>query len=185
MTDTLKSRENPMSIRSKNALGTALLKLMISRELEDISIQDITKKAGLSRQTFYTNFREKEDILVYLVGGLFGRYRERLEEARPEADGFLIDYFMFWGESRDFLSLLFRRGKGGIFQEANRHFFEAGGLPKGLISSEGDEEPYVRAGLAGMTYELLYIWMTRDLGLSVSALRGLASRILSGELFRE
>ncbi|MBQ3952065.1 MAG: hypothetical protein II668_05835, partial [Oscillospiraceae bacterium] len=128
---------------------------------------------------------EKEDILVYLVGGLFGRYRERLEEARPEADGFLIDYFMFWGDSRDFLSLLFRRGKGGIFQEANRHFFEAGGLPKGLISSEGDEEPYVRAGLAGMTYELLYIWMTRDLGLSVSALRGLASRILSGELFRE
>ena len=41
----VKSRENPMSIRSKNALGTALLKLMISRELEDISIQDITKKA--------------------------------------------------------------------------------------------------------------------------------------------
>lgn len=185
MASSEKNHENPMSVRSKNALGTALLKLLITRELEDVAIQDITKKAGLSRQTFYTNFREKEDILVYLVSGLFARYRERLEDERPGGEGFLIDYFMFWGESREFLSLLFRRGKGGIFQEANRHFFEAGGLPKCLISVSDEDEPYVRAGLAGMTYELLYIWMTRDLGLSVSALRALASRILSGELFRE
>ena len=56
--------ENPMSIRSKNALSSSLLKLMMYKHFTDISISDITERAGLSRQTFYTNFEKKEDIFL-------------------------------------------------------------------------------------------------------------------------
>lgn len=185
MAEAVKKHENPMSVRSKNALGTALLKLLMSREPDDISIADITKKAGLSRQTFYTNFRAKEDILVYLVDGLFERYRERVRRMRPAAEELIVDYFIFWGDSREFLSLLFRRGLGGLFQNANRQFFEADGLPRGIITASEEREPYVRACLAGITFELLYIWMTRDMGLSVNALSGISARLVSGELFDE
>ena len=90
-----------MSIRSKNALAEALLALMLREAFDDISISDITDKAFLSRQTFYTNFSKKEDILEYLLDGLFARYQAQLQQGRCEPDNFIVDYFIFWNNSRE------------------------------------------------------------------------------------
>lgn len=177
-------RENPMSVRSKNALSQTLLKLMLYKPFDDIAITDITARAGLSRQTFYTNFERKEDILVYLIHGLFRRYLDKLAAARPVPDNLMIDYFLYWGESRDFLSLLFRQNMGRLFQDCNRAFFvEDTGILDDLFHCESWQLPYIKASLAGITYELLYMWITRDQGLSVDTLTGLTRNLLNGALF--
>ena len=179
-------RENPMAIRSKNALSSALLKLMLAKELSDISISDITSKAGLSRQTFYTNFSCKEDILRYLLMGLFSRYHERLTQSKPEPDNLIIDYFIFWGDSRDFLSLLFRQNLGYLFQDMNRSFFlEDTDCINDLFTSEEWQLPYVKVSIAGITYELLLIWITKEQGLPVSVLSSMTSMLLGGKIFNE
>ena len=85
--------ENPMAIRSKNALSEALLKLMMYKPFRDVTVSDITGRAGLSRQTFYTNFQKKEDILIYLIQGLFRRYLDKITQVRPVPENLLIDYF--------------------------------------------------------------------------------------------
>ncbi len=179
-------RENPMSVRSKNALAEMLLKLMMYKPFGEISISDITGRAGLSRQTFYTNFQKKEDILVYLLHGLFQRYLDRLLAARPAAEELLIDYFIFWGDSRDFLSLLFRQNMGYIFQDCNRAFFieDTDGL-NAIFTCEDWQLPYIKASIAGVTYELLYMWITRDRGLTVDVLTGLARNLLAGKMFEK
>lgn len=43
----------------------ALFKLMAEYEYEKISVIDIAGKAGVSRATFYRNFKRKEDIISY------------------------------------------------------------------------------------------------------------------------
>lgn len=43
----------------------ALFKLMAEYEYEKISVIDIANKAGVSRATFYRNFKRKEDIIIY------------------------------------------------------------------------------------------------------------------------
>ena len=100
-------RENPMAVRSKNALASSLLELMMRRHYSDISISDITEYAGLSRQTFYTNFQKKDDILIYLIRRLFQKYHNMLTASKPVPENLIIDYFIFWGDSKDFLALLF------------------------------------------------------------------------------
>ena len=176
--------ENPMSIRSKNALSQTLLKLMMYKPFEDISISDITARAGLSRQTFYTNFQKKEDILIYLLHGLFQRYLDKLTAARPVPENLMIDYFLFLGDSRDFLSLLFRQDLGRLFQDCNRAFFiEDAELLDDLFTCESWQLPYIKASLAGVTYELLYMWITRDQGLSVYVLSSMTRNILKGAIF--
>lgn len=177
-------KENPMAIRSKNALSQTLLKLMMYKPFEEIAITDITARAGLSRQTFYTNFERKEDILVYLLHGLYRRYLDKITAARPVPDNLLIDYFLFWGDSRDFLSLLFRQNMGYLFQDANRAFFiEDTDILNDLFHCESWQLPYIKASLAGITYELLYMWITRDQGLSVDTLTALTRNLLHGALF--
>lgn len=177
-------RENPMSVRSKNALSRALLTLMMYKPLDDITISHITARAGLSRQTFYTNFEKKEDILTYLLHGLFRRYLDRITAAPPVPDNLMIDYFLFWGDSRDFLSLLFERNMDWLFQNCNRAFFvEDTEALDGLFRCESWQLPYIKASLAGVTYELLYIWITRDQGLPVDTLTGLTRNLLNGAMF--
>jgi AcrR family transcriptional regulator len=53
-------KENPMSIRSKDGIEQALLSLMIEQPYKSITIRSLTEHAGLSRQTFYLNFENKE-----------------------------------------------------------------------------------------------------------------------------
>lgn len=42
----------------------ATIKLLDTKDLKDISITEIIKKAGVSRMSFYRNFKRKEDILI-------------------------------------------------------------------------------------------------------------------------
>lgn len=99
-------------------------------------------------------------------------------------ENLLIDYFLFWGDSRDFLSLLFRQDLGYLFQNCNRAFFiEDTDVINDLFTCESWQLPYIKASLAGVTYELLYMWITRDQGLTVDVLNSLTRNLLGGKLF--
>ena len=53
----------------------------------------------------------------------------------------------------------------------------------GIFSAEPWQLPYIKASMAGLTYELLYLWITSDQGLSVNVLTALAENLLSGKIF--
>ncbi len=176
--------ENPMALRSKNALSETLLKLMLYKPFKDITVSDITSRAGLSRQTFYTNFQRREDILVYLLHGLFRRYLTKLTASAPEPEELLIDYFLFWGDSRDFLTLLFRQEMGYLYQDCNRSFFvEDTQILDPLFQCEPWQLPYIKASVAGVTYELMYMWLTQGQGLTVDTLGTVTRNLLGGRMF--
>lgn len=58
-----KNKGNTVSNRSKLWLENALLKLMETENYKEITIQEITANAGLSRRTFYRNYSSKDEIL--------------------------------------------------------------------------------------------------------------------------
>ena len=179
-------RENPMAVRSKTALAQALLAELMEREFDDITVSHITGRAGLSRQTFYTNFDKKEDILNFLLSSLFSKYSGRKSPSALTPQNFIIDYLIFWDSNRDFISLLFKRGLGYLFQNKNREFFMAEhSVLDRLLSCEKWQLPYIKASVAGLTYELLNLWISSEQGLSVDMLTVLADNLLSGRLFKK
>ena len=54
---------DPRVIRSRRDLCRALLELLQEKSLDDITIQEITSRAMVSKNTFYNNFRDKEELL--------------------------------------------------------------------------------------------------------------------------
>jgi len=51
---------------TKEAIAEALITLCEKRTFHKISVQDITKKVGLNRQTFYYHFASKYDLLRWV-----------------------------------------------------------------------------------------------------------------------
>lgn len=63
---------------TKESIFTALMILMAQKNFKEISITEITKKAGVSRMAFYRNYEIKEDIITTYIDELFQEYLNRL-----------------------------------------------------------------------------------------------------------
>jgi len=55
-----------MSTITKRALAQSLSELLSTRQLENITVKDITDKCGLSRNTFYYHFCDIYDLLEWM-----------------------------------------------------------------------------------------------------------------------
>ena len=50
---------------SQKCIKEAFFALLKEKNFQDITISDLCKKADISRQTFYSLFKNKENILIY------------------------------------------------------------------------------------------------------------------------
>jgi AcrR family transcriptional regulator len=65
------SRASRQAQRSREWMLDALLLLLDEMPYDKISISAITKKAGVARQTFYRNYRSKDDIVLRYLESIF------------------------------------------------------------------------------------------------------------------
>tara|TARA_R110001592_G_scaffold107558_8_gene300956 strand:- start:697 stop:1272 length:576 start_codon:yes stop_codon:yes gene_type:complete len=69
--------------KSREKLRNALAQLLREQSLEQISIEQITDKAGVTRPTFYSNYQSRQDIIIEHVEHWLAR-RETLFQAFME-----------------------------------------------------------------------------------------------------
>ena len=55
-----------MAINVKYIIATALLELCETKSLEALTVKQILEKSGVSRQTFYNHFIDKNDLIQYV-----------------------------------------------------------------------------------------------------------------------
>lgn len=97
--------------QSYRMIEEGLFQLMEEKPYARITVSEITKKADVSRRTFYRLYREKDEVLHRYLGNLCREYRTKL----PALEKYDIcqiarEYFSFWYQYRDFLLLIHRCG---------------------------------------------------------------------------
>ncbi len=65
--------------RSQEKLQLALAQHLQSKTIDEITIGELTKTAGVSRQTFYSNFDSKQSILLSRIEALFEKSWSKTE----------------------------------------------------------------------------------------------------------
>ena len=66
--------------RTTTALAYALIQLIQeSGGFDDITVRQILQRSGVSRTTFYSHFRSKEDVLHSTYEGVFGVHKAQLQ----------------------------------------------------------------------------------------------------------
>ncbi|MEV6277112.1 TetR/AcrR family transcriptional regulator [Nocardia sp. NPDC051832] len=89
--------------RTRQLLHRALIELMLERGYDRITVRDILERADVGRSTFYTHFRDKDDLLVvssteFLRTALSAAERSapHADWAPPKSDPLAPMYTVFW-----------------------------------------------------------------------------------------
>ena len=75
---------------TKSDIKEAFIQILATRNLEDITISQLTKKAGVNRSTFYLHYLDKQDFLEQLK-----------EEIKQAIEKYLLSLRKNWGISDD------------------------------------------------------------------------------------
>src|SRR5229473_185155 len=67
---------DPRILRSRRMLMESLARLLMKKEFEDISVQEIADDATLNRATFYLHYPDKNALLQAMTGA---RFRDLIE----------------------------------------------------------------------------------------------------------
>lgn len=97
--------------QSCRMIEDGLFQLMKERPYAQITVSEITKRADISRRTFYRLYQEKDAVLHHYFERLCQEYRRK----SPVLENYNIpqiarEYFSFWYQYKDFLLLMHKAG---------------------------------------------------------------------------
>ena len=89
--------------KSKEVFGDALMTLARTQPVERITVKQIVEKSGLSLQTFYNHFHDKEDLVRWLHQSGGERMLARLEGKRYSFHDLTMDNIRFYAQNANYL----------------------------------------------------------------------------------
>ena len=112
----------------KECIFTALILLMEQQDYDKITITDITKKAGVSRMTYYRLYSSKEDILLQQFSKIIQELTDKIRQDSSLTPYRLVYQFFSFFQSglfplRGFIRFTFREqffillGQGNFFED--------------------------------------------------------------------
>lgn len=158
----------------RESITEAMLILMDIKPFTEITISELTEKAGVGRVSFYRNYRSKEEVLVCLLRSEAVKWFESIKDS----------------DGQDYIESYFERCQGliGIVKLLRRHHLTYLLMEtlQSLMGSKTDEpadSAYKKACLCGCIYGVMTEWIRRDMADSPEEI----SRVLAipGEILEE
>ncbi|MCD8120329.1 MAG: TetR/AcrR family transcriptional regulator [Lachnospiraceae bacterium] len=145
------NRKQELNAFIKECITKALIELMENKPLEDITVTELVKKAGVGRVSFYRNFESKEDVLRKQLDSLLEEWGEDYN-SRNDPAYFLESLLNHYYTNKDFFLLLYRRGLSTLMYESIRQVMK-------IDESENNIERYAKSTIAGLIFGAVDEWM--------------------------
>ncbi len=149
----------PYNSLAKECIVTALVELMKVKEYNSITITDIANKSGMSRMTYYRNYKSKDDIIVQYVNDIAASVHELIAASGVSNDNFAYFKILFenLGVLSDIAIVAYNAHMGDLILDAiNRNMLLT--FPP---SSDDGDKIYKRHYYAGAVYNVLIEWLKK------------------------
>lgn len=165
----IESKTDPRVLRTHHSLSHALISLMHEKPFAAITVQEVLERAGVSRSTFYTHYRDKADLFMTEVDQFFEMMANLLTSSGEVSQRVapVRELFAHVAEMRTFIAALLEAGNyHDVFGLGQRHF--ARGIEQRLaqLSPAYQQPSAARAAQAyahaGAMLALLSWWLERD-----------------------
>ena len=129
-------RKNPeLTEQTKQNLIDAFWELYSEKDIQQISVREITERAGYNRSTFYIYFSNVDDVLSYIISRLLDQARNVcekhttmnhdqaiLEDVFEERT--LQEYLRFFEDNNRYLSVMFAKMQMPLFAKEFWNFIQ-------------------------------------------------------------
>lgn len=145
----------------KACIAKALVELMKEKDLKDISITEITKKAGVSRMSYYRNYYYKEDILNSYMDEILNTYNE-YRISFISSNGYsiypiILHVFETFKQHKDFVLALDRSNLSSIIQNKLNEYI------KEIYNADDVHSTYQVIMFSGALYNSCKTWLSTGL----------------------
>ncbi len=105
-----------MATHTKNRIAETFLKLSLTKSIDKITVTDITRECGISRQTFYYHFNDMSDVIAWSIEKLA---KEMLEQSlRDDNPADAINNILTTGDNySEIIVSIMRSNKRQEFEE--------------------------------------------------------------------
>lgn len=157
---------------TRECLQKALVCLMKEKEFEKISITELVKTSGVSRQSFYRNYESKEDILVDMWKNIYQKVCEMVTNKNYQEN--VCQWY------RDLFSLIKENGTTiKLLVQAKINRKEGKGILPALhemFPSENAEEHYQLLAYEGALNAVVGEWIVRGMEEDAAYMADLCNR---------
>lgn len=142
----------------------ALTRLIQQKPISDISITELTRKAGISRTAFYKNYASVEDVLVkYFDNCSLGLISEasdhsKIDRTTTSAKKFISGYFDWLSENEVWMKTLISMDCRNVFHNWLRENFH--GKLRTYVNRFGFYSNFEISAYVGIFYEITCDWLT-------------------------
>lgn len=160
-------------LRTRDTLGDALFALMQEKTFDDITVQELLDRAGVGRSTFYTHYRDKEDLFMSDVEDFLDFISTMLKRnsASPKRLVPVREFCAHVRDARGIHAALVASGKliefqtlgRGIFARSIEERLELAGVepdPRSICSMQRSARAHA---LAGSFFSLMDWWMDKGM----------------------
>jgi AcrR family transcriptional regulator len=131
--------------------------LMEKKPYVNISISEITSKAGVNRSTYYRNFNSKEDVIkFYFNTKIVLSFSLNVMDRDTPAKNRLMKFFQHYHKYKKELVLIYKNG-------LSHHILDA---LNELAAIHTDDERYQMYWYTGAVYNSLMFWVSNDMNKS-------------------
>ena len=159
----MNSKNDRRSLRTRQALGDALVELMMEKGYDAISVKDIIDQANVGRSTFYAHFAGKDELFVSQLD----RVVDILSQYMPlENSGGMhlfpsLGLFRHIGEQRKLYKIL-AWGSGVDLLISHLHVYLSEKIEQNLLAAGQTYDvpvPIIATSLAGSFLALIKSWL--------------------------
>lgn len=176
------SGTNPTALQSQRWIADSLTGLMLEKSYARITIQDICKRADLSRQTFYNFFNSKEEALRFCLREQYEEQFHRFEGKKFISLQETVESFArVLEENRTLLSTMIDNDLGCIIADEIAKCVSL--FADSFVSKKDRTLPYSEALLSGALAHLLLCWFRQENPVSIQELTMILTAFLSGKLY--
>lgn len=151
-------RKSITSEMMKSYITDALLILMEKTNYNDITIGDITKKAGVNRSTYYRHFEKKEDIIKYFLDKISKDILEWDKEKESSFEEHLATVYKHYNNHKKQMMAIYNNGLSILFLDVLKKYLGAE-----THKNENIPMQYSIAFHIGGTFNHFMFWFSRNM----------------------
>lgn len=185
----MNKKQPEITMMTKQIIKDSFWKLYKEKKIENITVKDITQKAGFNRTTFYAYFTDVYDVLEQIEDDFMPgiEHLPPIDATREHSIDYLINIFTIYEKNSAYYSVLLSENGDPRFALKMKNVFKSMMMEaiKNRVNISPEEMDYALEFLAGATLSIVKHWYDQGKNIPMHQLIPLMYKLMENRFVQE